>query len=146
MPRTWIVVAESSRARILETNSTQEALREVETLDHPEARLHEQELTSDQPGRRFAVTSEPKRHSMGQPVSQKEEHAHRFSRELANHIEAARVAGKFDRLILAAAPKFLGQLRDDLAAGTVEVLVHQYDKNWIHDDADTIRKHLPEYL
>ncbi|MDJ0522729.1 MAG: host attachment protein [Planctomycetota bacterium] len=145
MATTWIVVAESSRARILRTDSAHEPLKEIETLDHPEARMHEQELTSDVSGRRFA-TAGPKRHGMSDPVRWKDEHAGRFAREVGRHLEQARTKQAFDRLILAAPPKFLGLLRDELAPGTEAVVAHEFDKNWLHDDPQAIRSHLPAYL
>ena len=145
MPTTWIVVAGRSRARILSTDSPQHSLEEVAALDHPEARMHEQELTSDSSGRRFANAG-PKRHGMSDPVRWKDEHAGKFAREVGKHLEKARVAKAFDRLILAAPPKFLGLLREELAPGTEAALAHTFDKNWLHDDAQAIRGHLPEYL
>lgn len=145
MTTTWIVVAESSRARILSTHSSIEPLEEVALLDHPEARMHEQELTSDGSGRRFANAG-PRRHGMSDPVRWKDEHAGRFAREVGQRLEQARSAHAFDRLILAAPPKFLGLLREELAPGTEAVVTHEFDKNWVHDDAKKIREHLPAYL
>ena len=48
MPVTWIVVADSSRARIFSKNG-RTPLREEAGFIHPESRLHEQDLTSDAP-------------------------------------------------------------------------------------------------
>ncbi len=145
MARSWILVAESSRARIYEAPLAKAPLETIAEFEHPEARAHEQDLITDAPGRRFA-TGGPKRHSMGEPVSAKEEHALRFARELAAKLETARVADRYDHLFLAAAPKFLGLLRDELSGDTAAMVRGEYAKNWIHDDAKTIRAHLPEYL
>ena len=145
MARSWILVAESSRAHIYAAPNAKAALESVAVLEHPEARAHEQDLISDAPGRRFA-TGGPKRHSMGEAVSTKEEHAVRFARELATRLEKARVADRYDHLFLAAAPKFLGLLRDELTGETAAMVREQYAKNWLHEDPKVIRKHLPEYL
>ena len=145
MTTTWIVVAESSRARILSTHSAVEPLEEVALLEHPEARMHEQDLTSDGAGRRFANAG-TRRHGMSDAVRWKDEHAGKFAREVGQHLEHARNEHEFDRLILAAPPKFLGLLRGELAPGTEAAVAHEFDKNWLHDHAKAIRRHLPEYL
>ena len=145
MANTWIVVAESSRARIFETHAPKERLREIATLDHPEARMRELELISDQPGSRYA-TSGPSRQGVSDPASMKEEHALRFAREVAEKLEADRVSGRYERLILAAAPKFLGLLRDELATGTRALLVHEFPQDWLHETPEKIRALLPPLL
>ena len=145
MAITWIVVAESSRARILQTRSTLDPLVEITFLDHPEARMHERDLISDAPGRRHA-TAGPSRHGMADPTSWREEHAGKFAREVAQHLETARRDGDFDRLLLAAPPKFLGLLRDELSVNTSGLLAHEFAKNWLHDDPAVIRNRLPAYL
>ena len=145
MPTTWVVVAESSRARILSTESVQEPLTEIAALDRPEARMREHELTSDTPSRAY-VSGGTRRHGTAEPVSWHEQYVERFAREVGEHLEAARQAGRFDRLILAAPPRFLGLLREELTPATAALVVHEYDKNWLHDGAEKIREHLPEYL
>ena len=145
MARSWILVAESSRARLYSAPKAKAPLTFVSEFEHPEARAHEQDLITDAPGRRFA-TGGPKRHGMGQAVSTKDEHALRFARELASRLETARVADRFDHLFLAAAPKFLGLLREQLTGDTKAMVQREYAKNWVHDDPKVIRSHLPEYL
>lgn len=46
-----IVVADSSRARIFTADSTRSPLNEIETIAHPEGRIHEQDLVSDMQGK-----------------------------------------------------------------------------------------------
>ena len=50
MKPTWILVADSSRARIFSAETPSSALIEINTLAHPQGRLHEQNLSSDLPG------------------------------------------------------------------------------------------------
>ena len=51
MPKTWVVVAESSRAKIFELDNRNTPLKELEGFAHTPSRAHEQKLTSDLPGR-----------------------------------------------------------------------------------------------
>ena len=46
-----IVVADSSHARIFTVDSAHSPLNEIETMAHPEGRMHEQDMTSDLPGK-----------------------------------------------------------------------------------------------
>ena len=49
--RTWVVVADNSRARIFTAEKAASPLTEVRDLTYPEARLHEGDLVTDKSGR-----------------------------------------------------------------------------------------------
>lgn len=51
MKSTWILVADESQARIFTVKTPTSSLLKIVTLDHPEGRMHEQELDSDLPGK-----------------------------------------------------------------------------------------------
>ena len=51
MKPTMIVVADSARARIFTADSASSPLNEIETMAHPEGRMHDREITSDLPGK-----------------------------------------------------------------------------------------------
>jgi protein required for attachment to host cells len=51
MATKWVVVAESSRARIFAFLQAGLAMEELEGLTHPASRAHERDLISDRPGR-----------------------------------------------------------------------------------------------
>ncbi|MCW8920233.1 MAG: host attachment protein, partial [Sedimenticola sp.] len=51
MNAAWVVVADTSRARIFSAENAFSPLVEIQTLDHPEARLHPGDLVSDKSGR-----------------------------------------------------------------------------------------------
>ncbi|RKZ78862.1 MAG: host attachment protein, partial [Gammaproteobacteria bacterium] len=53
MKSIMVVVADSSRARIFTTDSPSSPLNEIETMAHPEGRMHEQNMVSDLPGKDF---------------------------------------------------------------------------------------------
>ena len=138
---TWVVVAESSRARIFILDGLQSPLREVEDLVNPEGRAHERDLTSDRPGRTIDSTGQ-KRHSKQPPISPKEQRVLNFARTVAERIEHARTQGAFHRLILVAAPAFLGLLRGNLADVTRQCIAREVHKNLVRKDEQTIRKSL----
>lgn len=145
MPQTWVVVADSSRARIFTVQTPRGPLEELESLVNPEGRMHERDLTADKPGRAFDSVGEG-RHATGQMISAKEQEILRFAKDISDRLEAARVEGKCDKLILIAAPKFLGHLRQNLSTPTTALVTQEINKNLAQQDAAEIRQHLPERL
>jgi protein required for attachment to host cells len=141
MKSTWIVVAESARARIFTRSGIGGKLQEVADLSHPESRLHVRELTSDLPGRSFDSHGEG-RHGMEQATDPKEQEAQAFAVEIARHVERSHGECSFDSLILVAPPKFLGRLRAELSKATRESLVGELDKNLVEADKKTLEQQL----
>ncbi|MCG6936142.1 MAG: host attachment protein [Proteobacteria bacterium] len=145
MKSTWILVADSSRARIFTTDTRSGPLQELETLAHPEGREHEQNMTSDLPGRDSSRMG-GERHSFQDETDPKEYESNEFARHIAQHLDSARKAGDYDQLIIVAAPKFLGSLRSNLTEPSGRLIALEINKNLTQHDAADIRKHLPEYL
>lgn len=145
MTTTWIVVADSANARILQPSDNGRELQEIKTLVHPASRAHERELTTDRPGRSFDRFG-PGRHAMSEIVSPKQHEAWKLCKALAETIETARSRGEFDRLILVADPPFLGALRKTLSAPTRRLVSHEVDKNIADMEARDIWKRLSKNL
>ena len=141
MSKIWIVAAQSSCAKILETETPLGALREVELLEHPAARAHQRDLMSDRPGRSFDSGGEG-RNAMESEVEPKHHEAMVFAKQIAARLESGRIAGDFQELVLVAGPEFLGLLRHSLSDATKQHISKTIDKNLVHMDAETIREHL----
>ena len=144
MESIWIVVADSSRARILSTNGNNKPLNEIVTLVHPEVRLHEGDLVSDRAGRERNPGATG--HSMGGERAAKEEGTVRFANELCGALESARSRGEFDKLYLIAAPAFLGTIRKHQSSAVQRITGGEVAKNIAIQDLQAIRQHLPERL
>jgi len=142
---TWVIVADSARARLFELKAEHAAERVLDEFDvivSPEGRLHEGDLTADREGRSFDSRGRG-RHRM-EPTHTASEHAAEvFAKRLAEHIDDARVAGFVDKLVLVAAPKFLGLLRSNLDANARELVVDSIDKELTMAGPDEIVRHLP---
>ena len=141
MNSTWIIVADGSRARFFETSSTSSDIFETETLTHPESRLHEQDLTSDLPGRAYDSSGEG-RHAMGSSVEPKKHEVEEFARQVASHLDKARTDNRFNHLILIAAPAMLGELRNTLSAETKKLVGTEIDKDLTQHSVEDIQQHL----
>ncbi|MBF8269744.1 MAG: hypothetical protein HW386_1453 [Gammaproteobacteria bacterium] len=116
-------------------------LTEIKDMVHPESRAHTHELTSDLPGRSFDSHGQS-RHAMVDPLDVKEHQALIFAEQLAGYINAECRNNNLERLYIAAAPHFLGQLRKKLDATAKHHIVRQLNKNLVTMDEATIRKHL----
>ena len=144
MAYTWVVVADSVRARIFTAETSTSGLAEFETLTHPEGRMHDRDITSDLPGRN--QDSKGGRHAMEPPTDPKQELAIEFARTVAHHLDAARVKKDFERLVIVAAPSFLGLLRDQLNNTCRKLVAFELNKNLTQHTPEDIRDHLPKPL
>jgi protein required for attachment to host cells len=124
MATTWIVAADSSRARILQVAGRQR-LDEVENLLNPEGRMHDRELTTD---------ASPRLHGPGGQSAREEpsavEHTVEvFSKRIGDYLEKARIDHRFDQLVLVAPPKFLGALRKELGKEVGQLVADELPKD-----------------
>lgn len=145
METIWIVAADQVRARVFEAQGASGELEEIEDLVHPQGRMHPAEMASDSAGvtqDRFGYG----RHGMGHAVEPKEEEAIRFAKEIDDALERACVAGRFDRLYIAAEPRFLGRLRGAMAVEVRRRLAGEVSLELTRQGLQEIRAHLPEFL
>jgi protein required for attachment to host cells len=120
-------------------------ITEIKTIVHTEARLHEQELTSDLPGRANGKGG-ASGHAYTDETSPKEQENINFAKEIASELDAARKENKFKQYVLVAAPGFLGNLRNEMTPQTQKLSCFELAKNLSHLSAVEIRNHLPERL
>lgn len=141
MAEIWVVVANKAEARIYSQKRLRGPLSLVKTLTHEEGRAHLQDLVSDRPGRVHDRTG-PARHSMEPDTGFKEEDLLRFTRDLADHLATAHQRKEFDRLVLIAAPAFLGMLRKTISPHVAEIIIDEIPKDMIGQDAERIQEQL----
>ena len=126
MTTTWIIAADSSRARILQVTDRARQLAEVEQLLNPEGRMHDRELISDAHPR-FSGTRGPG--SDREEMSATEHATELFAKRVGGFLESARTAHRYDRLHLIAPPKFLGQLRKELGKEVQKLVAAELPKD-----------------
>ncbi|MGE0387724.1 MAG: host attachment protein [Gammaproteobacteria bacterium] len=131
---TWLLAAEASRARLFAVHA--DRLEELEDLAHPQSRLHEQALDSDRPGRTFSHDG------TGHTIQAHSDHhraeEERFARQIAERLEAGRSAGEFGRVILIAAPQFLGLLNAALGRQVAGMVERTIAKNVVRETPESI--------
>ena len=111
----------------------------------PEGRSDEGSLTSDRPGRTFDSRGEG-RHAMEPGHSARDHEAAAFAKRVCERLDEARLAGSLDKLVLIAAPRFLGHLRASLSKGTQGIVAHSIDKELTQATPDEIAAHIPGVL
>ena len=141
MATTWIVVAESSRAKFYSAESKKGEFTELEDLVHPESRLHNGDLVSDHPGSDRGGVGQG-RHPVEDDTEAKKVEITNFAHQIAKRLESGYNDRVFDRLILIAPPAFLGALRDELSKVVRNLVEEEIDKNLVHESVDSIRDHI----
>jgi protein required for attachment to host cells len=144
MSNTWVIVADGTRARFFNRHPNRQ-LEEFEVLLSPENRLHEGDLISDRQGRSFDSAGEG-RHHMGSRSSAKDHEQDVFAKRVASRVEEGRIAGAIDKLILVAAPRFLGRIRASLSGPSTGLVAHTIDKELTQLPADKLAEHLPAFM
>ena len=142
MAVTWVLVADSSRARIFSKNG-REALCEETGFIHPESRLHAQNLTSDLPGSASGHIGGERHGVSPAATSQKQNEFKVFSKQVVDHLESARADGRFHRLLVVAPPAFLGLLRDQFSRSLSGLVSHEINKNLVQLSPGDLLTHLP---
>jgi len=120
--KTWVLVADASRASILRIQGPDRQLQPVFKEDFVHAHLASHEIGSDRPGRTFDSLGAG-RHAKEPATDPAQVETERFAHQLAEVLETARKKQSITRLILVAPPRFLGVLRAALpeAVGTMVV-------------------------
>ncbi len=144
MKLTWILIADSTRARVFTADSPASPLEEIEGFAHTESRLHDREITSDLPGKNQGVGKAG--HAFEQPTDPKKHEVDTFAHSLAQYLEKAYNENRFEQLIIVAGPVFLGLLRSHLSEHIKKLVRFELNKELTLLSPDDIRQHLPQYL
>jgi protein required for attachment to host cells len=141
---TWVVVADASRARILEIpRRRRRELRELQDFVNPAARAHSRDLLADAHGRYYpkggrgqpAHAAEPGTDPVGHEVEL-------FAKRVADVLEKARIELRYGELCLIAPPQFLGLLRENLSKETLKLVRKEIPKDLSRLDAAEIRAYV----
>ncbi|WP_257454810.1 host attachment protein [Archangium lipolyticum] len=105
----WILVANSSRAKLFATDERAERWDLREEFQHEESRMPSRELMGqfDNPNAGTLHKPQPE----NEPDARQQLEHERFARELAQRLERGLNDHAYDRLVIAAPPEFLGRLR-----------------------------------
>ena len=126
--RTWVIVADSRVARVLERKGASEDLVEVPGAVFDAPKSHGRDLFSDRAGRTFDSVGGG-RHAKEPSTSAEEQGRASFIRAVAGWVDEPKHARAFDRLALVAPAKTLGALRKELSQSARAKVVCECDKD-----------------
>ena len=138
MGTTWILVATSTEARILELGAGWNNLRVMTSYKNPDDRAHEGDLMTDGAAAVVQYNGEGRRYFTGPRVSAREHAGELFAGKLAKTLQQGRVTGSFDDLVLIAPPGLLGKIRVALDDATLCRISDQCETNLSHLTPDQL--------
>ena len=128
MDKTWIVVAERSKARIFQYQGVGKDFLALESLEHPAGRLKNSEIDSDAPGKSFSSFGKGS-HDMNREHGASEQEDQRFAIEIARYLDQNRQNKKIERLFIAADAGFLGMINNALNKETAALVSQTLSKD-----------------
>lgn len=141
---TWILIADGEKALFLRNEGDAEypvfRVERIEEQDNPPSR----EQGANRPGR-FHDGPNVQRSAVQDTdwhVLEKE----RFAHEMARVLYKLAHKGRFERLILAASPRVLGELRDDLHKEVTALIVAEIPKTLTNHPVDEIESRVKAEL
>lgn len=145
-PPTWVLVADAARARIFEWTAPSTPLSEIADPANPEGRLKSSALDSDRPG----IAADAQGHRSGHPMqatrTAHEKSAEAFADQIATTLTDALTAKEYERLVVFAAPEFLGLLRAKLSEPVASVVVESSALDLVRESAESIQSRLPKLI
>ncbi|MDO8941404.1 MAG: host attachment protein [Methylicorpusculum sp.] len=141
MLSTWVVVADSSRARFFSLVSRTEPMQELDGMVHVESRMRELDEVSDRQGGIAGGHGEGD-HTFEAPTDFKHHEAQLFAKQIGVKLERGRVNNEYAKLILVAPPAFLGVLRESLNSHVSDLVINSMHKNLVVEDESVIREHI----
>lgn len=137
--KTWIVVANSSLAKIIHyTHET--GWKEMKTIEHVESRMKNVDLVSDKEGTTFDCVG-AQRHHIDRKTSPKIHEADCFAKELISYLKKAHDQQAFLEIYLIASPAFLGRLRE-LEKDLASYIRKEIHKDLVHEPLKRILQEL----
>lgn len=137
MKKHWIIVADASQARVLESMGAE--LSVVRELENAAGRARSQDLVSDEPGR-IDKGGRGILSAMDPATSPHDQQAILFANRLAKMLDSAAAAGDYDRLTLVAPPHLLGLLRKAISPVVRRRVSAEIGKDLVHADLFALRK------
>jgi protein required for attachment to host cells len=109
---TWIVAADGGRVRVFENRGPGKGMLPVKGLNFEDAHLKGHEINADRAGRTSSAQGQGS--AMTPPTDPVEQQEAAFARMVADVLKTRYQNGAFTRLIIAADPAALGNLRSAL--------------------------------
>ncbi len=143
LPTYWVLLADGHHARLLEGTRPFDKLHGVDggVIEPEEAHRFAREIGTDHPGRSYS-SGDDRRSAIEPKEDPQKAEERRFAEVLAQRLDAAAREGRYDRLIIAAPPAMLGEIRTVLGASARAKLTNAVDRDLVKLPADELSKAL----
>ena len=146
MQTNWLLVADEAVAHVFQWQGSEKRLQEVQSFTHPASHAREGELRDDAQGRnaqgRQTGHTRGAMSSVTSSASLDNSHAEaiQFARELAKWLAQAQSEKRFEQLRLAAAPRFLGLLRQQFTPQVAALIQEELSKDLVHESRAALER------
>ena len=138
--RTWFLVADGGKARILENLGPGKGLHQVQGLEEEILLPPNRDLQADRPGRGFESTGTT-RHAY-EASDPHRELKRAFASHIVDTLATLHSKRRFDRLVLVAPPAVLGDLQSAMTNLLSSVVVGELVRDLTHTPTDDLARHL----
>ena len=143
--RTLLIIADGAKARFFLNTGPDKGLEPLPSGEMTAGAAPTREIGSDRPGRVHDRMG-PGRHAMAPRTDWHDQEKQQFVRQVAERIDIAARDKAFDRLVLVAPPKALGELRTAMAPQTAKLVAGELAKDLTKVPIQDLPKHLEEII
>lgn len=140
--KTWVVIADGDQAKIFEHDGPGKGLHIVDGLKLEQAHLKSGDIMADRPGRASNPSSPGSRAAVDYRTDPAQERERRFVEHLADLLDQKHSEGAFERLVIAAAPAALGDLRPALSDAVRKTILAELPKDLTNIPTIKLAEHL----
>lgn len=143
--KTWVLVADGARARVLEMDGPGAALAPAFPFDFAASHAPTRDVAADRPGRGQGAGGSAG-HAKPSKVDWHTFEKHLFAKQLAVALDGALGKGAFDDLVVVAPPKALGELRTAMSDAVKGRVTAEVGKDLTHESVHDLAGHLADAL
>jgi protein required for attachment to host cells len=143
---TWVLVADGEKAAFFHNDGPGKGLQPIPELGEQRHGPDTHDMMSDKQG---LARGGPGTSGTAALLPRNDPHEleeKRFVEHLAKELDQAAQAKRFDRLIIAAPPRALGNLRKALSPATAKLVTAEYSKDLTKSTPADIAHHLEDHL
>ncbi|MEN3291363.1 MAG: hypothetical protein V7642_616 [Burkholderiales bacterium] len=129
MQKTWIVAADSTRARIFEAEGAGKNFHEIQDFVNEAGRERRQDLRAEPKGRFYGKGEHNQAHTAEVDVDSPAHETELFAKKVCEYLDKARAENKYDALFIVAFAKFLGLMRESLSKEAQKLIQREMTKD-----------------
>jgi protein required for attachment to host cells len=143
--RTWIVVADGAKARILLYTTRLKGVQQLPNSEFHDPHLSTHELVTDRQPRVHESVGAA-RHAVEPRIDPHKQREEQFLARLAAHLERAEQHGEFEHLVVVAPATALGDLRKEFGPQLQKRIFAEITHDYAHQSNDYVYQHIKDSL